>query len=174
MSKSPAVTGANAVSHGTGTVILCDSSSSMDLPAALGRSRIMSLREALQQVATPQHKLLAFASDVVTLSSPHDLPEPSGGTDLARGLAAAAEHNPAAVIVITDGEPNSPKAAIAAAGRVSGKIDVIFCGDPADLAAIRFCGMLARIGGGRMLRHDWSLTPSLAAPIRLLLGGPTT
>jgi hypothetical protein len=63
--------------------------------------------------------------------------------------------------------------AIAAAGRLNGRIDVIFCGEPQDVEAIRFCGLLARIGRGHMIRHDWHQTPSIAAPIRLLLTGPT-
>ena len=156
---------------GAGHVILCDVSSSMGNMAGT-RSRIDHLRDALRQVATPAHTLMAFASEVTRMASPQDLPPPAGGTALHLALAEAAKLNPAATLVITDGEPNNSRLAVAAAGRLGGRIDVIYCGDTSNLAAIGFCRLLVRMGRGRCTVHDWRHPISIASTMRMLLAGP--
>jgi hypothetical protein len=156
---------------GAGHVILLDVSSSMGENAGT-RPRIAHLRESLRQVATPAHTLLAFATEVTRMASPEELPPPLGGTALHLALAEAAKLNPAVTLVITDGEPNDSRLAVAAAGRLRGRIDTIFCGNPTNLAAISFCRLLARMGGGQCVIHSWHQALPLASTMRLLLGGP--
>ena len=154
-------------------VILCDTSGSM-AGSAGAHTRIHHVREALAQVARPDHRLLAFSSHVTPMRTASDLPVPSGGTALELGLAAVAEHNPSATLVISDGEPNHAEAALEVAGRLPGRIDVIFCGDESNAAAIAFMHRLARLGGGRCHVHRWAAqahTP-IAATMRLMLAGP--
>jgi hypothetical protein len=173
MSRAPSLArpSATAVSE-NGHVVILDVSSSMASSAGT-KTRIAHLREALHQVATPAHTLLAFASEVTPMASPADLPPPCGGTALHLGLDAAAKLNPAAVLVITDGEPNESRLAVAAAGRLRGRIDVIYCGDTNSLEAIGFCRLLARMGRGRCTVHDWRHAISIAAPMQQqLLDGP--
>ncbi len=150
---------------------LLDVSSSMSESAGT-RTRIAHLREALRQVATPAHTLMAFASEVTPMASPEELPPPLGGTALHLALAAAARLNPAATLVITDGEPADARLAVAAAGRLRGRIDVIYCGDTSNLAAIGFCRLLARMGRGQCTVHDWRQVMGIAGTMRLLLRGP--
>jgi hypothetical protein len=154
-------------------VILCDVSSSMR-EAAGAHTRIWHLRAALDQVATPDHTLIAFASHVTPMRGPADLPQPSGGTMLDLGLAAAARHDPRATLVISDGEPNDAAAALEVARGMPGRIDVIYCGDENNHAAMQFMRDLARAGAGRVVVHHWDmLRPvSLGHTVRLLLEGP--
>lgn len=154
-------------------VILCDTSSSMAASAG-AQSRIAHLREALRQVADPTHTLIAFASHVTPMRTHTDLPLPSGGTSMELGLSAAAAHNPAVTLVISDGEPTNPVAALEIAKQMPGRIDVIYCGDEENTSALQFMRDLARIGAGRVVVHRWSAqqaTP-IARTMRLLLAGP--
>lgn len=157
-------------------VILCDVSQSMAEPAgpAGAKPRIDHLREALAQVAQPQHVLLAFASSVTPMRGVADLPAPSGGTALELALAAAAQHDPAATLVISDGQPTVPARALEIAERLPGRIDVLFCGDERDAEAIAFMRALARAGSGRVVVHRWATQDriSIAGTMRLLLAAP--
>lgn len=159
--------------HGA-QVILCDVSSSMADPAGGGKARIDHLRDALHQVAEPGHILIAFSSSVTMMQTVEELPEPSGGTSLELGLAAAARHSPRATLVISDGEPTVPEAALRAAARLPGRIDVIFCGDDHRHDAVEFMRELARVGAGAVVVHRWGeqLERPIAGTMRLLLAGP--
>lgn len=154
-------------------VVLCDTSSSM-ADSAGARTRIQHVRDALNQVVQPDHVLLAFNSSVTCMQSVADLPTPSGGTALELGLSEAAARSPAATLVISDGEPNNPAAALDVARRMTGRIDVIYCGDERNSEAVAFMRELAHIGAGRVHVHRWAdqgRTP-IAATMRLMLAGP--
>lgn len=158
---------------GTARVIVCDTSGSM-IESAGSRRRIDHLREALEQVRQPEHILVAFSSAAQTISGPAALPSPSGGTALELGLAEAARHNPAGTLVISDGEPTNPEAALHMAEALPGTIDVIYCGDESNREAVEFMRRLARLGCGHYAAHSWAPRPdqpALAATMRLLLGG---
>lgn len=162
---------------GTVRVILLDTSGSM-AESAGSRRRIDHLREALEQVVQPEHILVAFSSSAQTLGCPADLPHPSGGTALELGLAEALRHNPAGTLIISDGEPTNPEAALRMADALPGTIDVIYCGDESNREAVEFMRRLARIGCGQYATHSWaprSDRPALAQTMRrLLLPGPRT
>jgi hypothetical protein len=160
---------------GQGVVILADTSSSM-AESAGARTKAEILREALDQVWPDLQggRLVAFDSTSRELMSPTTLPSPSGGTALHLALDAAAAHRPAKTLVITDGRPDSESEALAAADRLCGVIDVIYCGPDVDQVAIDFLRRLARLGAGRAVIRDvvkvyW---PALSADIRTVLGLP--
>jgi hypothetical protein len=158
---------------GTARVILCDVSDSMNETAG-ARRRIDHLRDALEQVVRPEHKLIAFSSAARQIDSLAELPSPSGGTALELALITAAHHSPAATLVISDGEPNNPDAALRAAEALSGVIDVIYCGSESNREAVEFMRRLARVGCGQYAAHSWTRpgAPTLAATVRRLLMGP--
>lgn len=160
---------------GAGTqVILCDVSGSMAFSAG-ARRRIDHLREALEQVTEPGHILIAFSSSARRIANPADLPAPSGGTALEIGLSEAARYDPGATLVISDGEPTNPDAALAAAETLPGVIDVIYCGSESNREAMEFMRRLARLGCGRVVVHGWEPRPTqapLALTMRRLLRGP--
>lgn len=179
--KLPAKTGetdrfhARFSSAGTGIVILADVSGSMDEPAG-GRRKIDVLRAALVGVwpELPGASLLAFSDRVTRLSSPAELPAPSGATALHLALDAAAQARPAKTLVISDGQPDAAAAALASADRLPGRIDVIYCGPDSDKEAIAFMYRLARVGGGSVVVRDVAREsrPQLGGAIRAALGLP--
>jgi hypothetical protein len=177
----PATTGdtehfrARMAGAGPGVVILADVSSSMDEPAG-SRRKIDILREALAQVWSELvgARLVAFDTLAREISAPDAVTSPSGGTALHLALDAAGEHRPARTLVITDGRPDSEDAALEAAGRLSGIIDVIYCGPDSDAQAIDFLRRLARLGGGRCVVRDVvrMSRPELGSAVRTTLGLP--
>ena len=166
---------ARHASAGSAQVILCDVSSSMADRVA-GGTKHRLLCQALDQVYRPEHVLIGFNSAVRRAAGPAELPAPSGGTALELGLAAAAQCNPAATLVISDGEPNNPNAALAMAEHLPGTIDVIYCGDESNRSAVDFMRRLARLGCGRYAAHSWAAPqagqPSLVRRVQLMLAGP--
>ena len=176
--KNPRVTGetgkyqARIDSAGSAHLVLCDVSGSMQESAGGGRRRIDHLREALAVVLRPDHALMAFATGATWINSAAELPEPSGGTALELALALAATREPAATLVISDGQPNQPALALDVAKRVPGIINVLYCGPDNDADALAFMRQLARTGLGQCHMHRWSASagqPSLAQSMRLLL-----
>lgn len=180
--QAPAETGAverfarRVRDAGTAQVILLDVSGSMaDL--AGGRRKIEILRDALAATlpASPGATLIAFASRPEPLASLAALPEPHGGTALHLALDAAAVHRPRHTLVVSDGQPDDAQAALDAAERLTGRIDVIYVGSDSDAAAVAFMRRLARTGGGSAVVHDVAKrTPPalLAQEIRGLLPAP--
>src|SRR3954454_19197901 len=96
---------------------ILDCSGSMAEPVGRQR-RIDVLQTILDRIlpAAPGACLIAFASIPVVLDRGARLPEPGGSTALHLALEVAAGLQPEQVIVITDGEPNDPDAALEAAG----------------------------------------------------------
>jgi Mg-chelatase subunit ChlD len=160
--------------RGTAVIILCDVSSSMSEPAGANR-KIDILREALENIwpDLPGASLIAFASTAGPVASPAALPSPNGGTALHLGLDAAAALCPSKMVVISDGRPDSENSALAAAARLGGVIDVIYCGPDSDTQAIAFMQRLARAGGGRVYVRDIARNHAQLMPaIRTTLGLP--
>lgn len=151
-------------------ILLADVSGSMDAPAWGDRRKIDVLREAVSQVrGQGTYRLITFSSaatDNVT-----EIPEPSGSTHLDLGLAAAAQHKPRSTLVISDGQPDDEKAALAEAERVTGRIDVLYVGPDGDRAAMDFLRRLARAGCGEFRCNDLAKAgqPALASTIGQLL-----
>lgn len=173
----PATTGETARyqqridSAGVGTIIVADVSASMAEPAG-ERRKVEILRDAL--ATAPPSRIVAFSSAPRELTRVEDLPSPSGGTALHLALDAAAAMAPAQTLVISDGEPDSESAALAAADLVPGTIDVLYCGPADNIKARDFLLRLARAGGGRYTAHDLRTAPMALGPaIRGLLAAPS-
>lgn len=162
----------NRVSNGR-TVVLADVSGSMASPAWGGRSKHDILAEAIAATATG-HEVLAFAARVTLVTESAALPLPGGGTALHLALRVAHERRPGRILVISDGEPDDPSAALAAAAAFPGVIDVLYIGPDSNAAAMRFLRSLAQAGHGRYEGSDIARAgqPALAHTMRRLIGGP--
>ena len=130
-------------------VILCDTSGSMDESAG-SRTKIQVLRDSLSdwlpELILP--RLISFGSTARLVASSADLPSPGGGTALHLGIDLAAASSPSRTLVFSDGYPDDEAAALAAAERLTGRIDTIFCGPDSDIKGREFLAKLARIGCG--------------------------
>lgn len=161
---------------GTATVVLADVSGSMAEPAGRGL-KIDVLREALDQAVPPDAVIIAFASLPRVIDSPNHLPYPGGGTALHLALDEAARQRPRNTLVITDGRPDLPEAALQRAEALPGTLDVIYCGPDDDAEAIGFVRRLAKAGAGRAHVHDIrqaAARQALAPAIRAALEAPRT
>lgn len=160
---------------GTGNVVVADVSASMNEWSG-GVRRIDVLRRSLAQVWADAPRgvpllLVAFSSTPLVIAGPDDLPEPSGGTALHSALEAAGRYTPARTVVISDGEPDSEDAALDAADKITGAIDVIYVGDDKNRRAVAFLRKLARKGCGQYGAVNLSSGPAVLGPkIRGLLG----
>jgi len=145
-------------------VVLADVSRSMGERAA-GRRKIDALRESLSGVDAT---VIAFSDRLTELPPGAAAPEPDGGTALHLALDHAACLGATHVLVISDGHPDDPGAALRAADRLRARIDVIYCGPDRDVEGIEFMRRLARGGGGA--RHE--PLPTRSAIQALLPGRP--
>lgn len=158
------------------TVILIDASSSMDTPVMGGKRRIDLLSAILENVLTPGMHLVAFSDTLVPLEPGQRLPEPGGSTAMHLALEHAATLSPKSVIVISDGQPDDDKAALAAARALKCIISTFYCGDESDRRAISFLRSLAlcsRGGVGRPQIADLRKPEKLTGELRLLLAAPS-
>jgi hypothetical protein len=152
----------------TATVILADVSSSM-----VGEP-IRQLREKLGKVWASMRnaRLLAFASDVIEIEAPAQLPEPAGGTALDLALECAARLRPFEILVISDGQPQLPEKALEIARTLPAAIQTLFIGDETrDPEAALFMRRLAAENGGRAISQQLS-DNMFESSIRQLLGLP--
>lgn len=158
---------------GSAVVLICDTSGSMDESAG-GRKKIDHLHEALDSLSRDFTHGISFNSSV-TQFQPGTASRfsPSGGTDLASALRLAITLSPSRSIVISDGQPNDAAAALAEAAKISGVIDVIYCGHDTDQTALRFMQSLARAGCGQVRTISLQRIGSapIAAAVRGLIGG---
>ena len=147
------------------TCLLLDVSGSMAEDCEPGRSKIDALREIVPTLNCAA--VYAFADDV-NKCRPAAIPGPAGQTYMSRAFQRAKTDGHAACVLITDGIPTEPEAAVmrAAAGL---HIEIFYVG-PAPKPAI--LDKLARAGQGRA--HKASLKRNtkkqLAVKIRALLG----
>jgi hypothetical protein len=146
--------------------------------ATAEQSRANVLQAAFDKVLpeTPDTRIIAFGSDPLILDRGAKLPTPAGGTALTEAIEAAAAFHPQLLLVLSDGEPNSPDTALEAARRLSCRIVTIFCGSPADHAAALFMqrlGWCSADGLGEHMLADLRQPRRLEGELRrLLLGGP--
>jgi Mg-chelatase subunit ChlD len=158
---------------GDAIVLLCDISSSMAEMAG-GRRKIELLRDALSGVRAqlPAAEVIAFNHRTHYLPLAGPVPEPEGSTALHLALEDAARFRPRRTIVISDGRPDSEADALRAAGRLTGTIDVIYCGPDSDRQGLEFMQRLAGMGGGRVTHSDWEHEGGLALTMRRVLALP--
>lgn len=149
-------------------VLICDYSGSMgDL--VNGTRKIDHLRIAVADCMKrwPDMRIVAFSGIAQEVKS---VPEPAGGTDLTAGLSVTADMKPERSVVITDGYPNDRRTALEMAKKMSGIIDVVYCGHDTDLDAIRFMQDLAAAGCGRQVTWEGQKLALGEHVERLMLG----
>jgi hypothetical protein len=134
--------------------LLLDTSGSMSIDCKGKDRRIDVLRKAVEALEWQFYRIFTFDSTCIEIANPSGLWETGGGTALDLGLKEVAKLNPSQTIVISDGEPNSEEAAIAAAELLSGTISTVYIGDDADKDAIAFMGKLATLGCGTTYVRD--------------------
>ena len=143
-----------------GAVLLCDTSSSMAaVDTWTGKRRIDHLAEVLAYVLSKTRvQVLASFNSIVTehrLTTSVSLEEPQGGTDLRLALSWCGENvarYPEQLLILSDGGPNDPAAALNAMHRLMGDwaqppVHCYFCGDDQDKEAKAFLARLAAMGG---------------------------
>lgn len=123
-----------------GTFIACDGSGSMnEATENPGERRVDALRGIVyglrQQHA--QFRMYVFESSVYETDM---IPEPAGGTNMAQAFDYAREQGARHLVIISDGQPDSPAHALAAAERLVGeggckRIDVFYVGPKGMYAA---------------------------------------
>lgn len=137
-----------------GSVVIIDTSGSME-EVGHGRMRkIDILREAVDRPLHPGEVVIAFSSTCKILPDLQSIPESGGGTALHMALERAIEFSPKSTLVVCDGKPNSKSEAFAVAGRLPGIINTLYIGPDDDLDAIQFMADLARVGCGIPQRCD--------------------
>lgn len=134
-------------------IFLLDISGSMEIYVE-GKSKLDHLRAIMKDY--PESRKVCFSSDVycsVDRNGNVDCAIPSsahGSTDLARAI----EHlrtlvkRPERIVLISDGDPDDPNAAIREATGFSVPIDIIFIGQKGS-SGERFMINLAKLTGGR-------------------------
>jgi Mg-chelatase subunit ChlD len=153
-------------------VVIVDVSGSMDARDARGgKSRYRVACEELEELQA-QHPgeigVIAFSSSVMFCPGGIPIFE-GGGTDLARALefAKLADVPDMQFVVISDGEPNDEKKALAIAGTYKNQIDTIYVGPERDRYGQEFLRRLASVKDGQF--HMQTVDNLLPTLERLML-----
>ena len=143
-------------------------------PHRQGKRCIDALREVVNDLKSQSNEpipMIAFGlSDMSSVNFVHDIPEPGGGTPLAAALDLAREYGANRVVVISDGIPDDQNAAMEAARRFAGRIDVVFVGVPGDHGSI-FLDELARKSGGKRFEGSLKDVKAITSMVIGLLEG---
>jgi hypothetical protein len=159
--------------NGSG-VLLIDTSGSMgemiefdDSGAGNHVRKIDRLREVVDQVrAQCPAEMVSFGRTTGIIS---EVEEPGGSTPLDQALQIAADNGFHHLVVISDGQPNNPEAALAIAKANGFLIDTCFVGT-ADAYGEKFLEELAHQNGGTSQRGDLTEPLQLTRGIVGLLG----
>ena len=161
------------------SVLVLDTSESMAQALAVGGTRIDALRDVVRLLHEDHPvPLVRFGgydnawstqATVSVLNSANDIPEPEGGTPLHIAINFVHVEGATHIVLVTDGEPDNRTAALEAAGRFGGVIDVFYVGD-ANGSGASFAQELARVTGGTCNVDDMASAKQLAAGIAGLLG----
>ncbi len=141
-------------------IVLVDTSGSMAMHDSRGgKSRYdVALEELAQLQAHLPGKLAILAFSDSTIFCPGGVPPLLGcGTNLAGALrfAKVADVDGMQFVVISDGEPDEARAALAEAAKYQNKISTIFVGPETDWAGGRaFLAQLAAQSGGQAVAAD--------------------
>lgn len=157
-------------------VVIADVSPSMearDGGSREGKTRFQLLRDALNQLPK-EVKIITFSGTVreVGNASQVNFIDDFGGTALHLGIEAALKYKPVRTVIISDGEPDSEILATQAVDKITGIVDVVFCGDPKNAHARSFLESLAKqaMGGFYETGDQVDVTKQLPAVIAGLLG----
>lgn len=155
-------------------VVIVDTSGSMTSHDSLGgKSRYDVACEELAEIQNSMPgKIAVLSFSDHTIFCPGGKPTMLGtGTDVAGALrfARVADVPGMRFVLISDGEPDDPRAALNEAKKYQNRIDVIFVGPEAAPRGRKFLEELARVSGGQMITK--SAAKELASGVRLLLNG---
>ena len=157
---------------GADAIVVCDVSGSMvTTDARGGRRRYDVACEELSklQVQMPGKIAVVAFSDAPQFAPGGVPPFTSGGTDLARALAFVKPADGCVrVVVVSDGQPNDPEAAMREARKFKSPIDVIYVGPEGGSGAV-FLADLARASGGTYVTADRA--HELANAVQKMLAG---
>ncbi len=155
-------------------VLLLDVSSSMgDYVGTFAMRKCDHLAVALKDVLMyhPKIRIITFGMLVNELDDPARLPAPAGGTPMAKALSVAQKYKPRKTIIVTDGMPTDGEENVrAAAQRLTGVIDAVYCGHDGHKAA-EFLQSLCRDTGGTQMTWD-GYKGEIGSHIRGLIGAP--
>lgn len=135
------------------TYLLLDASGSMRDDAAPETRKIDALRDVVDAVRAggAAFRQIVFGDEV---EERHDIPEPAGGTALHLALdVCRREGAPRRVVVVSDGLPDDPPAALAAARALGCAVDVFYVG-PRPHEGDEFLRSLASATGGQYQATD--------------------
>lgn len=132
------------------SILLLDFSGSMGQWCGADR-KIEILKKAIAPIQS-QYKILAFNSTTEWIGSSY--PEPQGGTALHLAIAVAASIRPRQTLIVSDGQPDDQRQALAEAKKLSGTISTLYIGSDSDKEAIAFMAKLARLGCGDAYVQD--------------------
>jgi hypothetical protein len=174
------------VSKSENAILLVDVSGSMGAHMQNGKTRIQGLREVNAGIQSKRATtMIAFGLfpnrnadptglEQRTVGSEVDfiteIPEAQHSTPMAEAIDFARAHGFGRAVVISDGGPNDPHAAMEAAKRFGGQIDVIYVGDPGDPGSI-FLDELAKATGGSRFEGDLSEVKNITGAVIGLLNG---
>lgn len=107
----------------------------------------------LRDVMTPYQdaKMLCFSSSISKVSDAKFIPEPDGGTNLARAfkyIKTDMVEKPERIVLVSDGEPDNEKDALEQSKNLSLPIDIIFIGKK-ESKGYNFMQRLASATGGQ-------------------------
>jgi hypothetical protein len=113
-----------------------------------GKTRFALLQEALQGLP-PSVTLIGFSDSANVLAGAEALRvNMQGTTALHLAIEKAVPFEPIRTIVVCDGEVDDEGRATVAAEKLTGVIDTIYAGNPANVQARAFLESLARAGAG--------------------------
>ena len=145
-------------------VMLLDISSSMNGPSEDPKvTRIEALRKLVVDMKLMPGQTVYTFSYLAERCDPNHIPEPSGGTNLTGAFKKLKEDGHKSVVLITDGEPDNPKAALEEAKGFSG-LEIFYVGSGQQPS---FLKKLAKAGGGSSCQV--SMDAQLSATIQKLL-----
>lgn len=156
------------------TFLLLDCSGSMAEPCRPGERRIDALRAVVDtlhaQVACPLVGFgLSLDSQTADVAFITRVPEPMGSTPLDKAITFGARHQATHLIVVSDGEPNSPERTLEAAKAFAHPIDVFYVGPPGGPGEA-FLTRLAQASGGQRQTTSLRQPEQLVSGIKGLLG----
>lgn len=166
-------------------ILLLDLSGSMGGCMHNGKTRQQGLKEVVTGLqAKRPTPMIGFGMDT-TSSHPleqgmtplvgfiNEVPEALGpSTPLAQAIDLARENGYAKAVVISDGIPDDRSAAMEAATRFGGRIDVIFVGNPGEPGSLFLDGLATATGGSRF-EGDLADVKEITGAVIGLLNGET-
>lgn len=150
--------------------LLLDVSGSMDSKMANGKSREVGLQETVKEITKERPvKMIAFGGRDGGAYLVTAIPSSGGGTPLHLAIDLAKQKECGRCVVISDGCPDSVSAAMEAAKKFGGRIDVVFVGNPGEYGE-EFLKQLAESTGGTEFHGDLGVPKELGGKIMGLLG----